>query len=56
MPFDSNEARKTVTGYRNGEVLEKDSVDVVFEGVETTALKIKYKIKYPDSLWGEVTY
>ena len=35
-----------------GEVIEKDSVDVVFEGVETKALKTKYKIKIPQLIMG----
>ena len=35
-----------------GEVLEKDSVNVVFEGVEATALKTKYKIKIPQLIMG----
>lgn len=35
-----------------GIVLEKDSVDVIFEGVETKALKIKYKIKIPQLIIG----
>jgi hypothetical protein len=35
-----------------GEVIEKDSANVVFEGVETTALKTKYKIKIPQLIMG----
>jgi hypothetical protein len=35
-----------------GEVLGKDKVDVIFEGVETKALKIKYKIKIPRLIMG----
>lgn len=35
-----------------GEVLEKDSVIVIFEGIETKALKTKYKIKIPQLIMG----
>ena len=35
-----------------GKVLEKDSVNVIFEGVETKALKTKYKIKIPQLIMG----
>jgi hypothetical protein len=35
-----------------GEVLEKDSIDVIFEGIETKALKTIYKIKIPQLIMG----
>lgn len=42
-----------ITAHRKmGKVLEKDSVNVLFEGVETMALKIKYKIRIPRLIMG----
>lgn len=35
-----------------GEFLQQDSVDIIFEGVETKALKAKYKIKIPKLIMG----
>jgi len=35
-----------------GEVLQRDSIDIIFEGKETKALKIKYKIKIPQLIMG----
>ncbi len=42
-----------ITANKNmGEVLEKDSVNVIFEGVGTKALKIKYRVKIPQLIMG----
>jgi hypothetical protein len=35
-----------------GEVLQQDTIDIIFEGTDTKALKTKYKIKIPQLIMG----
>lgn len=35
-----------------GDVLEQDTINIIFEGTETKALKTKYKIKVPELIMG----
>lgn len=47
------ESQFDITASRSiGEVLQQDSIDIVFEGTDTRALKVKYKIKIPQLIMG----
>lgn len=45
-------SRRVTAGRGMGKILEKDSVDVIFEGIETKALRTVYKIKLPRLVMG----